>query len=168
MKAWFFAHPNRLRHVLNLWPPFLFSGIKITEIGADYRYCRVILKNWPGTRNANGTQFGGSLFAMTDPIYSLMLMGILGKRYFVWDQAAHIDFKKPGTGQVAVECRISDQMLADIHAHTAQGDKYLPEVVNDITDAQGQIIATVRRTLYVRLKPAFRPQAQTGGQTPLE
>ena len=75
MKSWFFQKSSRVRRVLNLWPPFLFSGIRITELSDDYRHCRVELKNWPGTRNANGSQFGGSLFAMTDPVYSLMLMG---------------------------------------------------------------------------------------------
>lgn len=157
MKQWFFAKPGRLRRVLNWWPPFLFSGIKITHLSDDFRYCRVILKNWPGTRNANGTQFGGSLFAMTDPVYSLMLMGILGPRYFVWDQSAHIDFLKPGTGEVAVECRIDDEFLAAIHQHTAGGDKYLPRRIDHIRDRNGHTVATVERTLYVRLKPAFRP-----------
>ena len=159
MKKWFFAKPGRLRHALNWWPPFLFSGIKITEISADYRYCKVILKDWPGTKNANGTQFGGSLFAMTDPIYSLMLMGLLGKRYFVWDKSAHINFQKPGTGQVQVECRIDDAFLTAIREHTAAGEKYLPQVVDEIKDAKGNVVATVSRTLYVRLKPAFRPDA---------
>ncbi len=42
--------PPRVRRVLNLWPPFLFSGIRITELSDDYRHCRVELKNWPGTR----------------------------------------------------------------------------------------------------------------------
>ena len=96
MKSWFFQKASRVRQVLNLWPPFLFSGIRITELSDDYRHCRVELKNWPGTRNANGSQFGGSLFAMTDPVYSLMLMGLLGSRYYIWDKSAHIDFIRPG------------------------------------------------------------------------
>ncbi|MDO5686112.1 MAG: DUF4442 domain-containing protein [Neisseria sp.] len=158
MREWFFAKPNRVRTLLNLWPPFFFSGIKILSISPDFRRCKVKLKNWPGTRNANGTQFGGSLFAMTDPIYSLMLMGLLGSKYFVWDKSAHIEFQKPGVGEVSVECVISDEMLAAIKENTAGGDKYLPEVVNIITDRQGTVVATVSRVLYVRLKPPFRPR----------
>lgn len=157
MKKWFFAKPGRLRHALNWWPPFLFSGIKITEISADYRYCKVILKDWPGTKNANGTQFGGSLFAMTDPIYSLMLMGLLGKRYFVWDKSAHIDFMHPGRGNIYADCHISDEFLHDIHTHTQNGDKYFPEIKIALTDGKGTTIAMTTRVLYIRLKPAFRP-----------
>lgn len=158
MKQWLFAKPNRIRRILNWWPPFLFSGIKITALSQDYRYCKVILKNWPGTKNANGSQFGGSLFAMTDPIYSLMLMGIMGGKYYVWDKSASIDFIKPGLGQVHVECRISDEWLHAVREQTADGKKYLPQVVDHICDSRGNTVATVTRTLYIRLKPAFRPQ----------
>ena len=62
MRNWILKNSNRVRHILNLWPPFLFSGIRITEISPDYRRCRAELKNWPGTRNANGSQFGGSQY----------------------------------------------------------------------------------------------------------
>lgn len=158
MRQWIFKNPNRLRRALNLWPPFLFTGIKIEYIANDFRTCRVKLRNWPGTRNVNGTQFGGSLFAMTDTIYSTMFIGILGEKYFVWDKSAHIDFEKPGKGMVYSECHVSDEMIADIHKNTADGQKYLPEVVNIIHDQNGDVVAKVSRVLYVRLKPEFRPK----------
>ena len=157
MKSWFFQKSSRVRRVLNLWPPFLFSGIRITELSDDYRHCRVELKNWPGTRNANGSQFGGSLFAMTDPVYSLMLMGLLGSRYYIWDKSAHIDFIRPGHSKIFVECDISDEMLRQIRSATESGDKYLPEIKSVLTDEKGETVAVVTRTLYIRLKPAFRP-----------
>ncbi|UOO80775.1 DUF4442 domain-containing protein [Uruburuella testudinis] len=157
MKNWVFAKPARLRRLLNLWPPFLFTGIRITELSDDFRHCRVVLKNWPGTRNANGTQFGGSLFAMTDPIYSLMLMGLLGDKYFIWDKSAHIDFIRPGRGKVFFNCTISDDFLRAVRENTAGGGKYFPELHTLLTDSKGETVAEVNRTLYIRLKPAFRP-----------
>lgn len=157
MRNWILKNSNRVRHILNFWPPFLFSGIRITEISPDYRRCRAELKNWPGTRNANGSQFGGSLFSMTDPVYSLMLMGLLGERYFIWDKSAHIDFIKPGRSKIFLECVIDDDLLHDIRTHTADGEKYLPEIEMILTDEKGDIVAKVKRTLYIRLKPAFRP-----------
>ncbi|WP_037585622.1 DUF4442 domain-containing protein [Stenoxybacter acetivorans] len=160
MKMWLFERPWLVRFILNIWPPFLFSGIKIEQLSADFRYCKVVLKDWPGTKNANGTQFGGSLFAMIDPIYSLMLLGIMGKRYFVWDKEAHIDFKKPGVGKVFVECRLDDDFLKAVREHTQNGEKYLPQVANDIKDRHGNVVATVTKTMYIRLKPAFRPKAE--------
>ena len=52
--------------------------------------------------NANyvGTHFGGSLFAMTDAFYMLMVMAKLGSGYIVWDKAASIRYRKPGKGTV--------------------------------------------------------------------
>ena len=36
--------PRRLRRFMNLWPPFLFSGIRVTDIGDDWRPARVGLR----------------------------------------------------------------------------------------------------------------------------
>ncbi|WKE67191.1 DUF4442 domain-containing protein [Gallaecimonas kandeliae] len=157
MKSWLFKKGSRIKHLLNLWPPFFFTGIRIRELSDDFRLCRVELKDRPWTKNANGTQFGGSLFAMTDPIYALMLMGILGKRYHVWDRAARIHFEKPGTGKVYAEFIISEPLLEEIAAATGEGEKFLPEVVTDVKDAKGELVARIERTLYVRLKRHHRP-----------
>lgn len=54
-----------------------------------------------------GTHFGGSLYAMCDPFYMWILMENLGKDFIVWDKAATIRFKKPGTGTVNAEFEIS-------------------------------------------------------------
>jgi ribosome-binding ATPase YchF (GTP1/OBG family) len=39
----------------------------------------------------------------------------------------------------------------------ASAEKVLPEFDTDILDAQGEVVARVHRTLYVRLKPRHRP-----------
>ena len=39
------------RHGLNLWPPFLFAGIHVTEVTPDYRYVRVELRMRPWNKN---------------------------------------------------------------------------------------------------------------------
>lgn len=148
-----------MRIALNLWPPFLFTGICITELSDDFRTCRVKLRDWPGTRNVNGTQYGGSLFSMTDPIFALMLLGILGPKYYVWDKSASIDFENPGNGPVWLDCSVTDATVQKIQAATAGGEKYFPELHMRIYDNSGVTVATVHRTLYVRLKPQFRPTA---------
>lgn len=148
---------NFVRHFINLWPPFLFAGIKITELSRDFKHCRVILKHRSFTKNLNGTQYGGSLFAMSDPIYSLMLMCILGKRYYVWDKMAEIEFKKPGRTDIVLNCTISDQMLESIYQNTKSGDKFLYVTEDSLYDMMGNEVASVTRTLYVRLKAEYRP-----------
>ncbi|MBY6185040.1 DUF4442 domain-containing protein [Marinobacter hydrocarbonoclasticus] len=154
---------NTVRRLLNLWPPFLFPGIRIEQLDPDYRYCRVALKLRPWNRNANGSHFGGSLFAMTDPIYAMMLMGIFGKEYRVWDKEADIDYIKPGKGRVYAEFRLTDGQLDAIRNATAEGDKVLPEFIVEVKDENGDIVCRLRRVLYVRKKPQFRmePPAET-------
>ena len=84
---WIFGNAVWVRRALNAWPPFWGAGIKIETLSKDFRFCRVILKSRWWNKNANGAQFGGSLFAMTDPIYPLMLMGYFENRHYVWDKA---------------------------------------------------------------------------------
>ncbi|WP_345335526.1 DUF4442 domain-containing protein [Ferrimonas pelagia] len=148
-----FASARTVQRVLNLWPPFLFTGIRIERLSPDYRYCRVALRLRPWNKNGNGTHFGGSLFAMTDPVYSMMLMGIFGKAYRIWDKEADIDYLRPGRGRVYAEFRLTDGQLDAIRRSTSQGDKALPEFVVEVKDESGEVISRLRRVLYVRKKP---------------
>lgn len=149
---------KQLRRRLNLWSPLFFTGIKITHLSDDYTHCRATLKNWRNTKNSHGTQFGGSLFAMTDPIYAMMCNCLFGKKYYVWDKSAHIEFIKAGVGEVYLDCQISREEIDAIIAATADGEKHLPEFTVRVFDANNETIAIAKRTLYIRLKKEFRPQ----------
>lgn len=144
---------NTLRRIMNLWPPFLASGIRVVRVSEDYREAEVELKLHWYNRNYVGVHFGGSLFAMTDACYMVMLMTVLGKGYYVWDRRASIDYLKPGRGTVTARFKIDDASLATILEKTAGGDKYFPEFSVDITDASEEVVARVLKTLYVRRKP---------------
>ena len=54
-------------------------------------------------RNAYGTHFGGSLYAMCDPFFALILLRALGKEFIVWDKTASIQFLRPGKGRVTAD-----------------------------------------------------------------
>jgi acyl-coenzyme A thioesterase PaaI-like protein len=149
--------PAIMRHLLNFWPPFLFNGIRVVELAEDYRYAKVTLNDRPWRRNINSSQFGGAMFAMTDPIYPLMVMGALGKEYLVWDKRADIDYIKPGKGKLIAEFFLQDATIQEIQQATAQGDKYFPEFVVHVKNQQQEVVCEVNRTLYVRKKPKHRP-----------
>jgi len=148
-----------LRLGLNLYPPYLGAGIRVREISPDFRRVRVRMGLGWYNRNYVRTQFGGSLYSMTDPFFMLMLMQLLGRDYIVWDKAASIDFISPGKGPVHAEFRIDDELLAQIRQHTADGDKYLPELRVEVRDDEGTLVAIVHKTLYIRLKPRARQTA---------
>lgn len=146
-----------LRRRLNWWTPLLFSGIHISHLSDDFTHIKATLKDWKRTKNSHGSQFGGSLFAFTDPIYALLLNCLFGETHYVWDKSAEIDFIKPGFGAVHLDCRLSPDDIAQIRQATANGDKYLPEFTVRVFDDQGDTVALVKRTVYVRLKKEFRP-----------
>ncbi|MCH8551227.1 MAG: DUF4442 domain-containing protein [Natronospirillum sp.] len=158
MKSLFFRHPFLFRLIMNLWPPFFFCGIRIAELSHDFRYARVELKWRPWTRNVNNSQYGGSLFSMTDPMFALLLFGCLGwDRYLIWDKFADIDYIAPGKGRLTAEFHIEDEDLHSIRKATASGEKHFPEFVVYVRDEQGELVCRVRRVLYVRLRSHFRP-----------
>ena len=141
-----------MRWVLNIWPPFLLTGIHIKHISKNYAQASVDLKMRPWNKNAVGSHFGGSLFAMTDPFYMLMLLAKLGKNYYVWDKSADIDYLKPGKGKVTAHFLISDDMMKEIIEKTNSGEKFLPRFVVEVKDEQGDVVAKLNRILYVRRK----------------
>ncbi len=142
----------RLRRIMNLWPPFLFAGIRIRALAEDFRHARVELRQHWYNRNYVGTHFGGSLFAMTDPFWMLMTMQSLGAGYIVWDKAATIDFVKPGRGTVVAQFELGEDVLDQIRAATASGDKYLHWFETRVMDASGDVVAVLRKQVYVRRK----------------
>jgi acyl-coenzyme A thioesterase PaaI-like protein len=144
------------RHGINLWPPFLFSGIHVTAIDDDYRRVRVELRQRLWNMNYVRTHFGGSLFAMTDPFWMLCLLQKLGRNYVVWDKAGEVEFIRPGRGVVATEFHLDDGLVEEIKVATAEGGKHLRWFENEIRDERGELVARVRKQVYVRLKPRAR------------
>ncbi|GAB2820836.1 DUF4442 domain-containing protein [Lentzea nigeriaca] len=143
---------NRLRLGMNLWPPFLFAGIRVVEISPDYRYARVKMRLRPWNRNFFGTHFGGSLFAMTDPFWVLLLFHQLGGEHVVWDQAGEIEFVAPGRGTVYAEFRLTDDHVEQVLDQTASGEKALVWFETDVVGQDGTVIAKVKKQVYARRK----------------
>ena len=155
----FTASPRVLRVLLNLYPPFLGAGVRVTRVDRDLRGIRVDLPLRWFNRNYVGTQFGGSLYTMTDPFLMLMLMHNLGPGFVVWDRSAQIKFIRPGRGRVHAEFELSEERLAEIRAQANESRRVLPEFTVVIRDAAGEAVARVQKTLYVKRK-ATQPEAQ--------
>jgi hypothetical protein len=143
---------HALRRWINLWPPFLGAGIRVQHIAPDMRAVDVEMKLGFWNANYVGTHFGGSLFAMTDPFYMLMLMANLGRDYIVWDKAASIRYRKPGKGTVRAEFRLSDSQIDDIREKLKMLPKYEPIFTVEVRDEVGVVIAEVEKLLHVRKK----------------
>ena len=144
--------PRLLKRLLNIYPPYLGAGVKVTYIREDWQELHVSMTMRWYNRNAVGTHFGGSLYAMVDPHLMLLLMQLLGRQYRVWDKSAEIEFVKATKSKVKAVILISAKDLATIRHRTENGDKYLADFMVEIRDEDRDLVARVRKTIYLRKK----------------
>src|SRR5262249_14681664 len=152
---------KRFQRLLNVYPPFLGAGIRIKHVSDDIRTVEVQMPLYFWNQNYVGTHFGGSLYAMCDPFFMLILINNLGKDYVVWDKSAAIRFKKPGKGTMKAVFHIPEERIEEIRAQADALGKVEPEFQVQVTDQEGNVVAEIDNLFYVRKKkPA---EASTAG-----
>ena len=144
--------PRRLAIGMSLWIPNLFSGIRVRSFSEDWTEAVVDLHVNVFTRNYVGTAFGGSLSAMTDPYFFMLVMHQLGRDYVVWDTRGEIEFLKPGRGVLTARFAVPREKAEELRERARGGAKVLEWFETVITDASGDVVARVRREVYVREK----------------
>lgn len=146
--------PKKFKRMVNLWPPFFFSGISLTEVAEDYSFIKVKLKKGKFNQNYFGTQFGGHLFKMCDPFWAFLAHKNLGKDYVVWDQAGSIEFKAQGRTDVFAEFHftpaLKEQLVAGALEASAQNKGFRMWLTNNVSTKDGELIAVVKKQLYVK------------------
>jgi len=152
-----------LYRLINIWPPYLGPGIRVLKRESDERTFRIALNLLPWNRNLFGTQFGGSLYSMCDPWYCWLLVRHLGPDYLVWDKAAAIEFLKPGRGRVTATFHVSPEAVEEIRAAADRDGKTEPVLVAEVVAADGEVVARVTKTLWVRRKDARKPASPPAG-----
>jgi len=145
--------PRLFRWRLNLWPPYLGAGIRVRRIAADFREVEVEMPLRFYNSGYHATHFGGSLYAMADPFFALMVIANLPDDYLVWDKAASIEFIAPGRSRMHATFRLLQDDLDRIVRITAGGDKHLHLFNADIVDDEGLVVAKVEKIVYVRRRP---------------
>lgn len=155
----------RFKAKMNLWPPLRGAGVHVKSISKDMTTADVELKLHWWNRNHEKIQFGGSLAAMTDPFFGLILARNLGKDYLVLDKEARIKFKNPGKGTVTAHFNISAQRIAEIKQAADENYKVEPSFTVQVVDKNGLVVAEVEKLIYVRRrdkKPlhGYKPPSQ--------
>lgn len=153
--------PHLLKMRINTYAPYVGAGIKVEHIDLDQGLCVVSMGLNALNKNLVGTQFGGSLYSMVDPFYMLMLMHQLGSTYVVWDKSSSIDFIAPGNSKVRTRMKIPSSEIATIQELTKDGKAVFREYTTDIVDDQQKIIATVTKTIYIRLRKHSKSKNQS-------
>ena len=139
-----------LRWVFNLWPTFRFAGVRVRAITTDFTSATVELRLGLLNRNYVGTAFGGTLYAMTDPFYMLLMLRQLGPGYVVWDRAGAVRYLAPGKGVITANFELPAAEVARVRGLLGDSGKLDQTYTVDLTDAANQLIAQVEKTLYIR------------------
>jgi len=142
------------RWILNLYPPFLFNRIRIDEIGAGFRMCRVRVGRSLLTRNLNGTTFGGSIFSAADPIYAVMYWQVLaraGERVQVWLRSATIRYLRPATTELRMEFRLEAEEIRTAIETLHREGRFSKSYTTEAVDRQGNVCAVVDTEVFLRV-----------------
>lgn len=145
--------PEGLRRMLNVWPPYLAAGVRVTQILPGFTGATVVLRVRPWNANYFGTAFGGTLFAMSDPFWVLLLINRLGRDYSVLDARAEIEFLAMGRGDLRTTFEVPQSLVDDLRAEADSGQKVLHWLTNEVLDRDGTVVARIRKQVYVKHRP---------------
>jgi acyl-coenzyme A thioesterase PaaI-like protein len=138
--------------MINWYPPYIGAGIKLKKVNQDKTRMEVELRKTWFNKNLFGTHFGGSLYSMCDPFYVFIVHNYLGRGYVVWDKSAEIKFIKPGTGKVRAIFEISQEKLLQLKGEVDSAGKLTVIFETVITNESNQLVAKVRKEIYMRKK----------------
>lgn len=142
-----------LKWAMRFYPPLFFQRIWVKKISPDFRSVEVFIYKSLINKNYNGSIFGGTIYAATDPFYALLfdqLMRRKGYKTRVWLKSAEIKYLKPGRKRLSFIIQISDKDLAEaVHALDSVG-KFVKALPMEIYDSDGLHCASVMNEVYVR------------------
>lgn len=147
--------PFSLKTVLRFisyWPPFFFTGVKVLSFNKDITEVRVGLKTNFWNQNYFGTHYGGTLFSMCDPFFVFILADKLKKEHILWDLSSSIEYIKAVREPVEAVFSVSLEQIEEIKKQALESFNYKPEFEVEIKTKSGEVVAKVKKTLYVRRK----------------
>ena len=147
------SHRNKAtRFILNTWPPLFAQGIKVTNINPSMTRMDVRIKSRFYNQSALAAIFGGSLYCMTEPFYSLLFLAHIGRDHYVADKSASIEFMSPGRKTVNVTYEITPAQIQDVVERCKDGAPVLKTFNVDLIDTSGELVAQVEKVVYIRKK----------------
>ncbi len=152
---------TRALYIVNTYLPCLGAGIRVVNISPDATRFDVQMPLRPWNQNYFGTHFGGSLYAMCDPFFALILTENLGADFLVWDKSATIRFIQPGRGRVSARFEIPPEHIEQIREKAKREGRVRVSFSAKVVDDKGEVVAEVDKLLSIRRKSAKRPSSQS-------
>lgn len=142
-----------LKWAMCLYPPLLFQRIWIKKFHPGFRGVDVKIANSFLNRNYNGSIFGGTIYAATDPFYAILFDQLMQRKGFkvrVWLKSAAIQYLKPGSTTLHFTLKITDEMIAEAETALAETGKFVKAYPMELFDKSGELCATVMNEIYLR------------------
>jgi len=142
-----------LKWALCIYPPLLFQRIWVRKFHPGFRGVDVRISNSFLNRNYNGSIFGGTIYAATDPFYAILFDQLMQRRGFkvrVWLKSASIQYLKPGYGNLYFTIKITDEMIADAEYALQTTGKFVRAYSLSLFNKEGVCCATVLNEVYLR------------------
>ena len=142
-----------LKWALSLYPPLLFQRIWIRRFHPGFRGVDVKINKSLFNKNYNGSIFGGTIYAATDPIFAILFDQILQREGFkvrVWLKSASIRYLKPGRSDLYFTAIVTDDMLNEAIETLNTVGKFVKAYPMEILNNKGELCATVLNEVYIR------------------
>ncbi|PIA72266.1 PaaI family thioesterase [Pseudomonas sediminis] len=126
------------------------SGLKSEVLEPGFVRLRMPLQ---GNQNHIGSMYAGALFTLAEiPGGALFLTSFDAQRFYPIIKEMSLRFRRPATGDIQVEARLSAEEIARLEeqaSHQGKAD-YLLEL--QLTDGDGEVVAESRGHYQLRLR----------------
>ncbi|MDG1333085.1 MAG: DUF4442 domain-containing protein [Crocinitomicaceae bacterium] len=140
----------------NISPMYRRTGGRIVSASDNLDDIKIKLKLNYKTRNYVGTMYGGHMYSCLDGIYMVQLINLLGKDYVVWDKAATIKFKRPGTSTLFADFKITEKLIEQIKLDVEGQNEIDLTLDVDLLDGDGNVSAEVEKIIYISSKSFYK------------
>jgi len=144
---------NTLKWAMRLYPPLLFQRIWVIRFHKGFSGADIKISKSLFNKNYNGSIFGGTIYAATDPFYALLFDQLLQRRGFkvrVWLKSASIQYLKPGRTHLFFTIKITDDMIEEAIQTLKSNGKFIKAYPMEIFNKEGELCATVQNEVYIR------------------
>lgn len=139
--------------VMRLYPPLFFQRIWVQRFhkgftGVDVKINRSILN-----RNSNGSIFGGTIFAATDPLYAFLFGQIFrrkGHRTIVWLKSANIRYIKPAMTDLYINISLTAAQIDELATELKEVGKVVKVFSIELKNKHGELCAIADNEVYIR------------------
>lgn len=145
--------PWQIKWMLSLFPPLLFSRVKVKSIANDFSWAEVKVSHSVFNKNLQKTIFGGTIFSAFDPFHAILFWQIFahrGQKLEAWLKSASIDYKKPASSDLLIRFEITEADIQAADSALKEVGKFQQWMIAKAIDEQGNICAEARLLVYLR------------------